>query len=319
MDVLTLLKESGATRFSLETYPPKTKRAKGEPGFQEHISKIFETIERLMPYRPLFVSVTYNPEGMTKATSIPIASIIKQRFDIEALAHLTCIGTPKEQIGRTLDVLEYFGIENILALRGDPPKPVPAPEPGSGALSGMGCAPLVADKGGPGMRHSSELVELISGSGHRFCIGVAAYPEGHPECVREDGERDLARDMLNFKRKVDMGARFAISQLFLDNDKYFGFVHRAREEGIDIPILPGIMPLINYRNLRIVRNLCGVAVPHTLLKKLEENKDDPAEIMEIGIEHAVHQCKGLMDKVPCIHFYAMNMAEPTERILKALS
>lgn len=312
MDVVSLLKESRGTRFSLETYPPKTTRGKGEPSVQEHISKIFDTVEHLLPYKPLFVSVTYNPEGKTKATSIPIASIIRQRFNIEALAHLTSIGASREQIDKTLDVLEYFGIENVLALRGDPPRAGPE------ALPGMGCPPAGGPIMGPGIKFASELVDEIARSRRPFCIGVAAYPEGHPECVRADGERDLALDIRHFKAKVDMGASFAITQLFLDNDRYFSFVRRARDEGITIPIIPGIMPLVNYRNLKIVRGMCGVAVPHQLLQRLDEHRDDAAEVLEIGIEHAIMQCKGLMGRVPCIHFYAMNMWEPTERIIKAL-
>ena len=298
MDVVTLLQESKTTRFSLETYPPKTQKEKCGPSVQEHLSRIFDTVEHLLPYRPLFVSVTYNPEGKTKATSIPIASIIKQRFGIEALAHLTSIGIPRDEVPRTLDVLDYFGIQNVLALRGDLPR-------GLEAESGSMC-------------HAADMVSVIKKHRKDFCVGVACYPEGHPECRNERGERDLARDMAFFKAKVDRGAGFAISQLFLDNSRFLGFVQRARQSGIGIPIIPGIMPIVNYRNLKIVRDLCGVAVPQGLLQRLENGKDDSGEVMEVGIEHAILQCKGLMDKAPCIHFYAMNMWEPAERIMKAL-
>jgi methylenetetrahydrofolate reductase (NADPH) len=298
MDVVTLLQESKGTRFSLETYPPKTQKEKCGPSVQEHLSRIFDTVEHLLPYRPLFVSVTYNPQGKTKATSIPIASIIKQRFGIEALAHLTSIGTPRDEVPRTLDVLDYFDIQNVLALRGDL-SPGMAVDPGS-------------------MCHAADMVSVIKKHRKDFCVGVACYPEGHPECRDELGERDLARDMAFFRAKVDRGAGFAITQLFLDNSRYFGFVQRARQSGIGIPIVPGIMPIVSYRNLRIVRDLCGVTVPSGLLQRLENCRDDGAEVMELGIEHAILQCKGLMDKAPCIHFYAMNMWEPAERIMKAL-
>ena len=298
MDVVSLLNSSKQTRFSLETYPPKTKRGKGEPSMQEHISKIFDTVEHLLPYKPLFVSVTYNPEGETRATSIPIASIIRQRFEIESLAHLTSIGLPRDEVPITLDVLDYFGIHNVLALRGDLPRESPR-DPAA-------------------MCHAADMVAVIKKHRPNFCVGVACYPDGHPESVDERGERDLAADMGHFKRKVCSGAGFAISQLFLDNLSFFGFVQRARGEGIEIPIVPGIMPLVSFRNLRIVRTLCGVAVPHPLLKRLEDHREDASEITAIGIEHAVSQCKGLMDRVPCIHFYAMNQWEPTERIIKEL-
>jgi len=298
MDVASLLESTKETRFSLETYPPKTTRVCGEMSVQEHISKIFDTIEHLAPYKPLFASVTFNPEGKTKATSIPVASIINQRFGIEALAHLTSIGIPRDEVPRTLDVLDYFGIRNVLALRGDLP-PEMEKDPGA-------------------MCHAADMVAVIKKHRRDFCVGVACYPEGHPECVDGRGARDLAGDMLFFKQKVSSGAGFAISQLFLDNSGFFGFVERARGEGIGIPIVPGIMPLVNYRNLRIVQNLCGVAVPNGLRKKLEDHSEEPAEVAEIGIEHAISQCRGLMDKVPCIHFYAMNQWEPTERIIKGL-
>jgi methylenetetrahydrofolate reductase (NADPH) len=298
MDVASLLKQGKITRFSLETYPPKTSSGKGEPTLQEHLSKIFDTVEHLLPYKPLFVSVTYNPEGKTKSTSIPIASIIKQRFGIEALAHLTSLGIPRDEIPRTLDVLDYFDIHNVLALRGDLPK---NRECEAGA-----------------MIHASDMVALIRKHRKDFCIAVAAYPEGHPECVDEKGARDLKKDLSYLKAKVERGAGFAITQLFMDNSKFFDFVDRAQKAGIDIPIIPGIMPLINYRNIRIVKSMTGATIPDSLVNKIECKKDDPAEIIEIGIEHAISQCKGLMDRVPCIHFYAMNMWEPTERIIKAL-
>jgi methylenetetrahydrofolate reductase (NADPH) len=298
MDVAALLCASKETRFSVETYPPKTTSGRGEPSMQEHISKIFDTVEHLLPYKPLFVSVTFNPEGKTKATSIPIASIIRQRFGIEALAHLTSIGIPRDELPRTLDVLDYFGITNVLALRGDLP-------PGFERDPGAMC-------------HASDMVAVIKKHRRDFCVGVACYPEGHPESSDGKGGRDLAADMAHFKSKVDRGASFAISQLFLDNSRFFSFVDRARAQGIAIPIVPGIMPVVNYKNLRMVRNLCGVAVPYELQKRLDESKDDPTEVMEIGIEHAIAQCRSLMDRVPCIHFYAMNMWEPTERIIKGL-
>jgi len=298
MDVATLLGASKETRFSLETYPPKTTRVCGELSVQEHISKIFDTVEHLLPYKPLFVSVTFNPEGKTKATSIPIASIIRQRFGIEALAHLTSIGIPRDELPRTLDVLDYFGITNVLALRGDLPRDFER-DPGA-------------------MCHASDMVSVIKKHRRDFCVGVACYPEGHPETVDGKGGRDLLADMAHFKSKVDRGASFAISQLFLDNSRFFDFVESARAQGIGIPIVPGIMPVVSYKNLRIVRNLCGVAVPFALQKRLDDNRDNPPEVTEIGIEHALAQCKGLMGRVPCIHFYAMNLWEPTERIIKGL-
>jgi methylenetetrahydrofolate reductase (NADPH) len=286
------------TRISLEVYPPKVARSASGPPIQQHISDIFETVENLIGYDPAFVSVTYNPEGKTKATSLPLAAIIKQRFRVEAVAHLTCIATPRDEMAKTLDVLHYFDIENVLALRGDKPKDF---EPTSDMP-----------------KFASELVKEIVKHKDDFCIGVAGYPEGHPECVTLFGERDLTEDLNNFKNKVDQGAGFSMTQLFLDNKVFFDFVDRARKAGVEVPILPGIMPVINYEIIGIVKGLCGASIPEALQRKLDDNKDDPKEIMEIGLQHAIEQCKGLIGKVPCIHFYTMDMPKPTERIIEGL-
>jgi len=298
MYVSEILQETDETRFSLEVYPPKTPGSKKVRSLQKHLSAIFDTVEHLRTFDPIFISVTYNPEGKTRATSIPIAAIIKQKFRIESVAHLTCIVMPRDELKRTLDVLDYFRIENILALRGDKPKDyVPLENP---------------------MDYASDLVAEIKRHDSHFCIGVAAYPEGHMECVNGSGERELERDLANFELKVKQGALFSISQLFLENAMYFDFLERSRKSGIEIPIIPGIMPLTDYKSLRVFHDLCGASIPPSLRQKIEDNKDDPEEIREIGVEHAIGQCKGLMDRVPCIHFYTMDKWEPTERIITEL-
>ena len=296
MKVSEILKSSDRPLVSLEVYPPKVIYSPTGPPIQQHLSSIFNTVEHLKKYRPAFVSVTYNPEGQTKTTSIPLAAILKQKYRIEPVAHLTCIATPGEELKKTLDVIDYFGIDNILALRGDRPKNfTPFPD---------------------GLSFASELVEAIKAHEHDFSIGVAAYPEGHPECTLVSGERDLERDLENFKGKVDRGANFAITQLFLDNQLYFDHLEKARKLGIEIPILPGIMPVVSYGTLRTVKRLCGAAVPASFEQRVRDNRGDPQEIFAMGIEHAVRQCKGLVDKTPCIHFYTMDMWEPVESIIE---
>lgn len=297
MKISVILKETKETRFSLEVFPPKTGVSERIP-IQRHLSNIFETVEHLIKYNPIFVSVTYNPEGKTKTTSIPLAAIIKQKYNVEAVAHLTCISTPREELSKTLDVIDYFDIENILALRGDlPDSSLPRGE----------------------LRHASDLVEEITKHEKGFCIGVACYPEGHPECVTEEGERDLEKDLLHFKAKVDKGADFAITQLFFDNNVFFSFVKKARDIGVKVPIIPGIMPIRSYNMVNIVKRLGNISMPYSLIKKLEDNRDNKAEIMEIGVEQAIKQCRGLMNKVPCIHFYTMDRWMSVDRILKELS
>ncbi|MCD6468103.1 MAG: methylenetetrahydrofolate reductase [Thermoplasmata archaeon] len=296
MKITDILGESTGTRFSLEVFPPKTGVPETIP-IQRHLSNIFDTVEHLIKYDPVFVSVTYNPEGKTRTTSIPLAAIIKQKYKVEAVAHLTCISTPKKELSKTLDVIEYFNIENILALRGDLPND------------------SIEAKG---LKHASDLIEEIKKHSKRFCIGVACYPEGHPECVTKDGKKDLKRDLLNFKAKVDKGADFAVTQLFFDNRVFFDFVEKTKKIGVKIPIIPGIMPIMSYNTLNIVKRLGNISMPDSLVKKLEDNRDNKKEIIEIGVNYAVKQCRELMDKVPCIHFYTMDRWASVDRILKEL-
>ena len=297
MKVSDIFDDSDKTRFSLEVYPPKVVSGEKTP-IQFQLSKIFETVERLLKYNPAFVSVTYNPEGKTKETSIPLAAIIKQRFKVETVAHLTCIATTREDLFKTLDAIDYFGIKNILALRGDIPEG------------------FKSDNNE--LIYASDLVEEIVKHKSNTGIGVACYPEGHVECLNQKGERDLDRDLLNFKLKVEKGADFAVTQLFFDNKLYFDFVEKVRKIGIDVPIIPGIFPIFKYRNIQAIAQLSGASIPRSLRKKIGKYMEDPLEIKSIGIEHAVRQCKELIDRVPCIHFYTMDKWESVEAIIKAL-
>ena len=297
MRIEEILKEDGQTRFSLEVFPPKT-RSRGGITLQQRLSHIFDTIEILSRYDPVFVSVTYNTDNLTKATSIPVAAIIKERFKIETIAHLTCINTLVNEVERTLDVLEYFNIRSILALRGDR----------QSEQSGQKNELLYA----------SELVGRIKASRKDMSVGVASYPEGHPECVDERGARDLERDLDHLEKKIGEGADFTITQLFLDNSVFLRMKKRLEGSGVEIPIIPGIMPMISKGNLNVVRNLTGAGIPEGLSRRFEDSWEDPKEVFEIGIDHAVKQCKGLMDRVPCIHFYTMDAWEATDRIIKEL-
>ena len=297
MNVSDILDDSNKTRFSLEVYPPKVVSGEKTP-MQFQLSKIFETVEHLQKYNPAFVSVTYNPEGKTKETSIPLAAIIRQRFKIETVAHLTCIATNREDLSKTLDVMDYFGIKNILALRGDIPEG------------------FKSDNNE--LIYASDLVEEIIRHKSNTGIGVACYPEGHVECLNQNGERDLDRDLLNFKLKVEKGADFAVTQLFFENRLYFDFVEKAKKIGIDVPIIPGIFPIFNYRNIQAIAQLSGASMPKFLIRKIGKNMENPLEIKSIGIEHAVRQCKELINKVPCIHFYTMDKWESVEAIINAL-
>lgn len=300
MYVPHILEASGETRFSLEVYPPKAvPDPEDEMPLQRHLAAIFDTVEHLLPHDPAFVSVTSSPGGKTRTTSIPVAAMIRERFRVEPVVHLTCMATPVPRIPRVLEVLHYFEIQNILAVRGDAP---------DGSVD-----PL------PRPRYASDLVREIRSRDPGFCIGVAGYPEGHPECRGPDNLPDLAADTDHFRTKIAEGASFAISQLFLDNHHFFDLVSRARARDIHIPILPGIMPLTDPETLGITTDLCRVTVPGSLMRRMDAAREDPGEMREIGIDHALRQCRGLMDRVPCIHFYTMDRWETVHRIIESLT
>lgn len=273
--------------FSFEFFPPKT-----EDGW----TNLRKTLEELSGLEPGFVSVTYGAGGSTRDKTLQLVQEIKQTTGIEAMAHLTCVGHTREELSDIVDRLLESGIENILALRGDPP------------IGQKSFAPVVG-----GFRYASELVELIREKDHTLCIGGACYPEGHIEAASRDD------DLRNLKLKVDAGIDFVISQLFFDNAFFFDFVERARRVGINIPIVPGIMPITNYEQLNRFVRLCGATVPMRLSLQLEKVKDDPDAVAQLGVAHATVQCMELLNRgVPGIHFYTLNRSPATRMIVSAL-
>ncbi|MEZ4220490.1 MAG: methylenetetrahydrofolate reductase [NAD(P)H] [Polyangiaceae bacterium] len=272
--------------FSFEFFPPKD-----EPGRD----RLFETVEHLAPYDPTFVSVTYGAGGSTRKLTVELVTRIEREAGLDAMAHLTCVGATREEIGEVLDELGAAGIENVLALRGDPPK---------------GQAEFVVTEGG--FAHASELAAFIKQRG-AFCMGGACYPEKHPEAASAEA------DLVNLKKKVDAGVEFLVTQLFFDEHDYFEFVKRARAIGISCPILAGIMPVTNLHQVKRFTAMCGAKLPAPLLARLEATGGDHDEVRKIGIEHAVAQCRALLaGGVPGIHFYTLNRSTATVRILEAL-
>jgi methylenetetrahydrofolate reductase (NADPH) len=272
--------------FSFEFFPPKT---------EEGEKQLWETLEDLRSLEPGFVSVTYGAGGSTRDRTIDLVSHIKERTGIEAMAHLTCVGHTKEEIGEVLERLAAARIENVLALRGDPPK---------------GQATFKATEGG--FKYANELVAYIRERDLGFSIGVAGNPEGHLESTKE-------QDLKNLKLKVDEGADFIICQLFFDNAFYFDFVERARRLGVNVPIVPGIMPITNYEQVHRFVRVCGATVPMRLQLELEKVKDDPQAVMQLGVAHATLQCSELLARgVPGIHFYTLNRSPASRMIVSAL-
>ena len=252
-------------------------------------------VKTLQDLKPDFVSVTYGAGGSTRARTLEIVSRIKAEVGIEAMAHLTCVGHSKQEIRAILDEIADKGIENVLALRGDPPKGETTftPHPN-------------------GYHYANELVEEVSRSG-RFCVGVAGYPEKHIEAP------SLEEDLRHLKRKVEAGASFVITQLFFQNAYYYEFVNRARAIGIQCPIIPGIMPVTNFAQIQRFASLCGARMPQALVQALEPVQSDPEAVAQIGVRFAADQCRELLQKgVPGIHFYTLNKSRATREILEHL-
>ena len=274
--------------FSFEFFPPKS---------DEAARQLEKTIADLRPLEPDFVSVTYGAGGSTREKTLDIVTRIKQETGIESMAHLTCVGSTSEELGDVLDRLVASGVDNVLALRGDPPK---------------GQTEFSAVPGG--FRYANELIEFIaSRHGRRLCIGVAGYPEKHVECANP------YVDLQNLKRKVDAGASFIVTQLFFDNRRYFEFVDFARSNGINVPIVPGIMPITNAGQVERITRMCGASLPFRLAAEIDRRRDDQDAVMQLGVAHATGQSIDLLQNgAPGIHFYTLNRSTATSQVLAAL-
>jgi methylenetetrahydrofolate reductase (NADH) len=274
--------------FSFEFFPPKTDEG------ERNLGRALAELSRL---KPTFVSVTYGAGGSDdqKRKTIDIVSSIKATHDLEAMAHFTCVGATVTQLRETLDIMRDSGIKNVLALRGDPP-------PGE--------TQWTATEGG--LTYSRELIDLIRAD-YDFAIGAACFPEVHIHA--ESAESDLRYT----KAKVDAGARFLITQLFFDNAAYWEFVARARDIGIDVPIIPGIMPITNFEQIKRFTSMCGATIPGGLMTELGLRADQPDAVADLGVAYATLQCADLLAKgVPGIHFYTLNRSTATRAILSAL-
>ncbi|RKH38601.1 methylenetetrahydrofolate reductase [NAD(P)H] [Corallococcus sicarius] len=273
--------------FSFEFFPPKTDAG---------VASLLRTVEELAPLNPGFVSVTYGAGGSTRDRTVELVTHIKQHTGIEAMAHLTCVGHTRDELRDVLRRLAAARIENVLILRGDPPQGQQTFEPVPG-----------------GFRYAEELVRFVREEDFNFCLGGACYPEGHVETAsRED-------DLRHLKAKVDAGMDFVVTQLFFDNAFYFDFVERARRAGINVPIVPGIMPITNYEQVQRFTRMCGATVPMRLALQMERVKDQPDAVVQLGVAHATVQCMELLARgVPGIHFYTLNKSPATRMIVSAL-
>ncbi len=272
--------------FSFEFFPPKT-----DAGEQN----LYAALRELKPLQPSFVSVTYGAGGSSREKTIEIVKRIKDEFGLEAMAHFTCVGATVPQLRETLDEMQAAGIENVLALRGDPPE---------------GQQDWTKTDGG--LEYSRELVELI-GADYPFAIGAACFPETHIHAESADA------DLRYLAEKVDAGVDFLITQMFFDNAFYFDFVARARAAGVQVPIIPGVMPITRVGQVERMAQMCGSEIPDGLRRELHARKDDAEAVRDLGVAYATLQCAELLAAgAPGIHFYTLNRSPATRAILSAL-
>jgi methylenetetrahydrofolate reductase (NADPH) len=272
--------------FSFEFFPPKT--PEGE-------ANLFAAVAELRALDPAFVSVTYGAGGSTRDRTLDIACRIREEHGLEAMAHFTCVGSTVAELRTTLDRFRAAGLENVLARRGDPPQGQADWHPTAG-----------------GLEHSRELVELIAAD-YDFSIGAACFPETHIHAVSPE------EDLRHLKDKVDAGVGFLITQLFFDNAVYEDVTARAREIGIDVPIVRGILPITNVAQIRRCAELCGSDLRAPLVEQLEARADDAEAVIDFGVAYATLQCAELLRMgAPGIHFYTLNRSPATRAILSAL-
>ncbi|OGX07980.1 MAG: methylenetetrahydrofolate reductase [NAD(P)H] [Omnitrophica WOR_2 bacterium GWA2_47_8] len=274
--------------FSFELFPPKT-----EEGYQ----KLLTTVEQLCRLKPDFISCTYGAGGGNRDKTLDIVEHIQKKHNIISVAHLTCVLSTKEEIKNIITDIKNRGINNILALRGDPPKEQPDWQPGP-----------------DNFKYSSELTAFIRKLfGPHFGIGVAGFPEGHILC------RDKDRDAQYLKLKIDAGADFVITQIFFDNTFYFEYIKRLKKLNVHARVIPGILPITDYQSLLRFCALCGATVPQEVKRIFEPIQNDKDATLKEGINFAVRQCQELLKNgAPGIHFYCLNKLSPTDAILTAI-
>jgi methylenetetrahydrofolate reductase (NADH) len=276
----------GRPVYSFEFFPPRTDQAARD---------LFRTIEELQALRPNFVTVTYGAGGSTRERTIELATELKHRIRIEVAAHITCVGHTADEIARICERLRVNGIENLMALRGDPPR---------------GDKTFKQVEGG--FAHATELIRFIK-ERFDFCVGAAAYPEKHPEAA------SLEEDLRWAREKINAGAAFLTTQLFFEAEMYFDLVRRARAAGIRAPILPGIMPVTNVAQIERFTKMCGATIPDALRERLAAADGDDHAVTRVGIEWATAQAEALLaGGAPGIHLYTLNRSFATREIFARL-
>jgi methylenetetrahydrofolate reductase (NADPH) len=282
----TMLAAADDPLFSFEFFPPKS------PAGEENLARALADLE---PMSPAFVSVTYGAGGSTREKTVEIVSRLKRDHGLEAMAHLTCVNATCDDLRETLDRMQSAGVANVLALRGDPPR---------------GETRWAKTLGG--YEYAAELIAMLREE-YAFAVGAAAFPETHIHATSPDD------DLRYLKAKVDAGARFLITQMFFDNRHYFSFVERAREIGIDVPIIPGVMPILSLDGIKRMTELSAAELPAGLREELELRRGNDEAVAELGVSYATLQCAELLEHgAPGIHFITLNRSPATRAILSAL-
>ena len=284
MKIREILK-STEPHISLEVFPPKT-----DAGF----ASVLNAVDEMAKLNPSFISVTYGAGGGTSKNTVNIASHIKHDLGVTSLAHLTCVSSTRDTVHSVINKLKENNIENILALRGDIPQDVNFPLPNH-------------------YRYACELIEDIKTQGD-FCIGAACYPEGHVECEHKK------EDIMNLKTKVDCGVDFLTTQMFFDNNILYNFLYRIREKGITVPVLPGIMPVTNKKQIQRIGGMSGTQLPERFKAIVDRFGDNPKAMQQAGIAYATDQIIDLFaNGISHIHVYTMNKPEIASAIMANLS
>lgn len=288
---MTVLAQTyGPNKFGLsfELFPPKSEKG---------VENLFRHVERLVEFKPAYITCTYGAGGSTQDRTLAVISEVHRRFDLPVATHLTCVGSTADELRDYLRRAWELGVQNVVALRGDPPE---------------GEDTFQATVGG--FSYANELVEFIRSEFADMGIVVGGYPETHQEAVSPED------DLENLKRKVDAGSDAIITQLFYDNADFFAFRERAEAIGIDVPIVPGLLPVTNGAQIQRIASLCGAKLPQEFVADLQKFENDPAGQFEVGVEFATKQSEELLASgIPGIHFYVLNKSEAAERVLGAVA
>jgi methylenetetrahydrofolate reductase (NADPH) len=277
------IRESG---YAFEFFPPKTDTAK---------EAFVATVDVLKKFNPLYMTMTYGASGKTRETTKEAVDILLRNKSIETVPHLTCVGLRKAEIKAMLDDYKRKGIENIMALRGDPPE----------------CA-AGFDFKAQELSYAVDLVKFIK-QNYNFCVGVAVYPEGHVE------SKSLDKDFELTCKKIETGADFAVTQMFFDNNLYYAYLEKLRKCKIEIPVLPGILPLTDVAKIKKMASVCRVMIPRRIEEKMERLRNDPVEMGRVGLDFTIKQCQDLIKHgVKKIHFFTLNQPVVIKRIIDSL-